>query len=70
MPVVAEFCLRLKSTSTDYIGFGEVDYKSMQLDEDWEFFYFLNHLSRIGSCSLARSILVLFLRAFRGMVVG
>jgi hypothetical protein len=50
--------------STDHIGFGEVYYKSMQLDGDWEFFRFLNHLSRIGSCPLARSILASFYALF------
>ena len=33
--------LEIEVPSTDHIGFGEVDCKSMQLDEDWEFFYFL-----------------------------
>ena len=33
--------LEIEVPSTDHIGFAEVDCKSMQLDEDWEFFYFL-----------------------------
>jgi hypothetical protein len=45
--------LEIEVPLTDHIGFGEVDCKLMQLDKDWEFFYFLNYLSCIGSCPLA-----------------
>jgi hypothetical protein len=45
--------LEIKVPLTNYIRFREVDCELMQLDKDWEFFYFLNYLSRIGSCPLA-----------------
>ena len=62
--------LKIEVPSTNHIGFAEVDCKSMQLDEVWEFFLFFKSFIAhwiLPSCSI-NSCLVL--RAFRGMVVS